>query len=611
MAEPTAWTLLVLRLVRRDLRRRAVESVLLLVAVTVATTTLTIGLVLHGESIAPYARTRAATAGPDVTASAFPTWKHPISAGALRALGSLGRAPGVTSRSGPYPVTWAGVRFGPVLTGAELEGRDPGRAAAVDQPALLSGGWVRRGQAVVEGSFADALGVRVGDTIRIGARSFLVAGTAVTAAFPPYPQMCTIGCIRDTPTLASAEPGLVWLTRADLGQLAIPAQRVTYFMNLRLHSPGAAPAFAAAHGGSSAQGPTMVTWEDLSARQAELLQNEQALVLLGSSLLGVLAIATLVVLVGGRMSDELRRVGIFKAVGSTPGFIATVLLAEYLTVALVAAGIGLVAGRLCAPLLTTPGAGLLGDAGSPSLTWNVAGVVCAVAFGVTVLATLAPALRAARVSTVQALADVGRPPKRRRALISLSAHLPPTLLVGVRLAGRRPRRALLSAASFGVAVCGIEVVLFAQAKRDAHGQNPTSGLLDPYAQRLGHVMLVLSVLLTIMAAVNLVFVATATALDNRTSLAVTRALGATPGQAAAGLGAAQVIPALLGAALGLPAGYALFSALNHAGTPARPPLWWLGTLPVGTVVLAAVLTAIPAGLGARRSVADVLRSEPT
>ena len=358
MADPAGRVTLVLRLVRRNLRRRAVESLLLLVALTVATSTLTIGLVLHGESAAPYARTRAATSGPDVVASVFPPSNTGVSRSALGTLAALRTAPGVTSSSGPFPVTWAGLRFGAVRTGAEIEGRAVGRPQSTSRR-LLAGTWVRRGQAVVEAAFAKALGVHVGDTVRVGARAFVVGGVAVTAAFPPYPQMCTAGCILDTPTLAAGEPGLVWLTREDARRLAAPLERLTYFMDLKLRDPAAAPAFAAIHGGTSLQRPALITWKDMSTGMPSCCRTSRPWRCSAAPCWVSWPLATLVVLVGGRMSEERRRVGTFKAVGSTPGFIATVAH-RVSGVALAAIGAGLLVGRFTAPLLTPPSAGLLG-----------------------------------------------------------------------------------------------------------------------------------------------------------------------------------------------------------------------------------------------------------
>src|SRR5215207_8743414 len=60
---PVGRVLLVSRLAARDLRRRPAEAALLLLAVMAATTTLTLGLVLHGVTSEPYQSTREATAG--------------------------------------------------------------------------------------------------------------------------------------------------------------------------------------------------------------------------------------------------------------------------------------------------------------------------------------------------------------------------------------------------------------------------------------------------------------------------------------------------------------------------------------------------------------------
>ena len=51
---------------------------------------------------------------------------------------------------------------------------------------------------MLERTFADALGVGVGDRVTLNGRPFTVAGIAVTAASPPYPNLCYSsggGCI--------------------------------------------------------------------------------------------------------------------------------------------------------------------------------------------------------------------------------------------------------------------------------------------------------------------------------------------------------------------------------------------------------------------------------
>lgn len=87
-------------------------------------------------------------------------------------------------------------------------------------------------------------------------------------------------------------------------------------------------------------------------------------------------------------------------------------------------------------------------------------------------------------------------------------------------------------------------------------------------------------------------------------------MGATPQQVALGLSASQALPAVPGAILGIPAGMGLSAALNHGATPPTyPSIWWLAAAALATVLLTAVLTAIPARIGARRPVAEILQAE--
>jgi hypothetical protein len=93
---------------------------------------------------------------------------------------------------------------------------------------------------VVERSFADALGIHAGESVTLNGRRFRVAGIAVTAAIPPYPDT---GFRWGTSNYRN--PGLVWLTRADARSLATHAQPVGYLLNLKLARPASAGAFEA------------------------------------------------------------------------------------------------------------------------------------------------------------------------------------------------------------------------------------------------------------------------------------------------------------------------------------------------------------------------------
>jgi ABC-type lipoprotein release transport system permease subunit len=662
--------LLIGRLAVRDLRWRPVEAVLLLLAITAATTVLTLGLVLHGVTDDPYQNTRQATAGPDVVASVAPEFiGQPADLAGLEALTD---APGVIDHSGPHPAVAAeleadgvtGSRRSPRgdevggAAGVWAVGRDPIGTTSVDQPELTQGSWVRDGGAVLEAGFAEALGVGEGDQITLRTRmctietatgplvgpddvdcrvasssSFRVVGVAVTAAVRPYPDACFApSCpwfaeaIEDeqpdeappTPPIEGerfldgpVEPGLVWLTNADARALAPAEGTLTYVANLKLVDPTDAPAFVDAHF-SSRQGSLQIleSWQHIRAEYRELVEDQQRALQIGSRLLGLLAVASIAVLVGGRMADQSRRVGLLKAVGGTPRLVAVVLLTEYLGLALLGAAAGLAAGWLAAPLLTDPGAGLLGRAGAPSLTLSTVGQVVGLALGVVALATFVPAVRAARTSTVRALADAARPPRRTPWLIALSARLPVPLLLGLRVAARRPRRVVLSAASIFVTVTGVVAALAARTVNNQDAQ--LVGGTDPEAVRQNQVLLVIMVTLVALAAVNAVFVTWATALDAKHSSALARALGATPAQVSTGLSVAQVLPALAGAVLGIAGGLGLFAALGGRDDGVTgPPLWQLLAVAPVTVLVIAALTTVPARLSARRPTAEILQAELT
>jgi putative ABC transport system permease protein len=600
--------LLIRRLVLRDIRRWPVQAALLLVVIMAATTSLTMGTALGGVTSQPYQQTRAATSGPDVVASYLelpPMPRGATPAAALSAMTALADAPGVTGHGGPYPVGWATLRAGGLAAGVMAEGRQR-TPSAIDQPKLIQGRWITGGGVVVERSFADALGVRVGEQVTLDGRPFRVTGIAVTAANAPYPNadLATAG----TP-FPTSECGMVWVSEASARSFATRVLPLSYVLNLRLADPARAAAFAQGRAAGRFGVLALTPWQQISQHDAKLVENAQRVLLVGTWLLSLLAVASVAVLVGGRMAEQTRRVGLLKAVGGTPGLVAAVLLAENLLLALAAAAAGLALGWLAAPLLTSSGAGLVGTPGAPSLSLGAVGWVVAVAVAVALLATFVPAVRAARTSTVKALADAARPPRRHRLLVGLSRRLPLPLLLGVRLTARRPRRSMLSGASVLVTSMTIVAVLAVHAHAAQQQVSGLSALANPRNQRIDQVLLMLTVTLAVLAAVNAIFITQATAADARHSSALARALGATADQVAAALSLAQLIPALPAVLLGIPAGIGLVKAVSHGGTTTVPPAWWLVAMVAGTLAVLAVLTVIPARASSRRSVADLLQSE--
>ncbi|GIF74449.1 FtsX-like permease family protein [Asanoa siamensis] len=579
--------LLVCRLLLRDLRRRRTETLLLLVAITAATATLTLGLTLSEVADRPYAQTRAATAGPDVVGTPLSTGRA-----ALDDLAPWPAEAGVTNHSGPFPVAYLTMTAHDATAHVVVEGRDAA-PAAVDRPAVTDGVWVRPGGVVVERAFADALRISTGDTVSVEGRPMRVTGTAVTAARPTYPYA---GWHHPGSVLVE-RGGLIWVDQRDIAGLA-DGRPLSYTLNLTLADPAASAAYRL--------GPDLRTWQSIGDLNGRLYGDARLTLLVGGWLLSGLALAGVAGVVAGRIMAQRRRVGLLKAVGAGPAMIAAVHLAEYLAIGLTAAATGLAAGWFAAPVLIRPSAGLIGTINTQPPALRTVIAVTVLALAIAVAATLVPVVRAAATSTVHALADAATPPRRRRWRIWLSRRLPTALLIGVRINARRPRRARLVMVNTLITTTAL-VGLLVLRGRVEHFDLGYTALANPRGERQDQAVVVVMVALCGLALVNAIVSTWTAVLDARQPLAVARTLGATPAQASVGLAVAQVLPAVPGAALGVPAGLGLLTLVSRDEI-AYPPVAWLLATALGVLSAVAALTAVPALVAARRPVMETLRT---
>ena len=306
--------------------------------------------------------------------------------------------------------------------------------------------------------------------------------------------------------------------------------------------------------------PIFSNWEGLASADALLVQDGQGVLQPGALLLALLAIASVAVLVGRRLSEYARRVGLLKAVGGTPSMVAATFLAENLVLALFAAVLGLVAGWLVVAAPHQPrrrthrhrgrARDLTGHGGARSSGWRSS---------VALAATLVPAIRAARSSTVAALNDVGPPaaaPGRAHpdleqaagpgAVRAAAGRAPPSPCAAQRGEHRRHRHRHRGGAR-------LPRLRGRQTRRGAVGLT-AGGLSDPVINRDEQMLTVITIMLVTLAVLNALFTTWATVLDARRSSALMRALGARTRQVSSGLVVAQVLSALPGAILGIPLG---------------------------------------------------------
>jgi putative ABC transport system permease protein len=463
---------------------------------------------------------------------------------------------------------------------------------------------------VIEQGLAGALGLHVGDRIHLRGQSFRVAGIALQTEQAFYP---------------ASSPGLVWVTPGDAARLATRSDRLGYELDVKLIHPAAADGFISPAnaffnspaGNNALPGTVNIkSWQSIRQYDYQAVKVDQKAMLIGAWLFGMLAIASIAVLVGGRMTEQTRRVGLLKAVGATPRLVAVVLLAENLLLALAGTVVGLLAARLLIPSLADPGRGLLGTPPSPPLTVTSIAEVALAAVAVAMAATIVPALRGARMSTIRALNDPARPPHRRPWLIALSARLPVSLLLGVRLVARRTRRTVLTSISLALAVATVVTAITLQAEVNVRAQTHhlarVTGLLDNSSLiggRVTHVVWILGAVLVVLAGINAIFTTWATVIDSQRPTALARAVGATPWQVSAGLTSVQLLAGLVAACVGIPVGLGLYQLAGGDVASANPSILLLVAVVPCTLAAVALFTYVPARAGARRSVAQALGSE--
>lgn len=170
---------------------------------------------------------------------------------------------------------------------------------------------------------------------------------------------------------------------------------------------------------------------------------------------------------------------------------------------------------------------------------------------------------------------------------------------------------MLSAANVAVTVTGIVAVIAFHADVDSKLSTASGltagGLSDPVINRDEQMLAVITIMLVALAVLNALFTTWATVLDARRSSALMRALGARATQVSSGLVVAQVLSALPGAIAGIPLGLGLYTAAVTGGA-LPPPLWLVATV-IGTLVVMAALTLVPARIGSMQSIVEALQSE--
>jgi putative ABC transport system permease protein len=362
-------------------------------------------------------------------------------------LAATARLPEVTAAAGPYPeamispeVHGAG-QGTPALPPMTVAGRGPG--GPLDDLVIQRGRWAQRpGELVLSANFG--FGVPLGTQLTV-------------SGVPGTPRLTLVGYASSINDSADG-----WVVPSQVAALRRPGAPATAQMLYRFASAGSAAALRTDVGRLSAALPSgaVTGTQSYLTVKAQETSGIAPIVpfVVAFGIIGLIMSPLIVInVVSGAVVSGYRRIGVLKSIGFTPAQVVA-SYAGLITVPAVAGCIGgvLLGNALSVPLLsrtaTVYGVGALGVP-----AWADAGVPCAMC-GLAGIAALLPALRAGRLSAVQAIAT-GRAPAAGRGY---TAHrllgrlpLPRPVSIGLAAPFARPARAAVTLAAVGLGAIAV------------------------------------------------------------------------------------------------------------------------------------------------------------
>jgi len=460
----------VVRAARGGLSGRRVQAVVIGVVVLVATAASTLALGLLVDSNAPFDHAFAAQHGSQVTAAATAS---PVQ------LAATTHMPGVTAAAGPFPETTVTASFPVTLppgSGSARPGAGTfqeqvqltvvGRASPggpVDDLTLTAGHWATQpGQAVL---------TDLGPQVALGAQ-------VTVAGVPGSPRLAVVGFATSITQTAQA-----WVTPAEIAALRAPGQPQVSQMLYRFPSAGTTAqvntdiaALRAALPPGALLGAD--SWLTLKLRDTSSIAPWVPFIV-AFGVIGLVMSALVVAnVVSGAVVAGTRRIGVLKSIGFSPGQVVASYVLQVAVPALAGCLAGVVAGNLLSVPLLSRTAQVYGVGTLAVPVWVDVAVPLAM-LGLAGLAALLLALRAGRMSAVQAIAT-GRAPRPAHGYAAHRllgrARLPRPFTIGLAGPFARPSRTAVTLAAivFGVIAVTFGVGLGASVHRVYNDLNLTA-----------------------------------------------------------------------------------------------------------------------------------------
>jgi putative ABC transport system permease protein len=496
----------------------------------------------------------------------------------------------------------------------------------------MSGRWLESSDEVVfEASFADTLGVDVGDEVVVSGeqpRTVRVVGTAATTMMPSYPERLP-GTIFGGDVLYDAvdpvgDPG--WSIGLKLQDPA-RGDSVADQVNEVLSSQGA--------GCTSQDGGCARTTANVRANAfPDRVKDVGTTMRFFAVLMLIAAVMLVVTLLGSRLLGEARELTLWQVAGVTPGRLATLIALEHALLAIVGVLAGAVIARVVAPRIADSAATVFGSV-SPTLGASDVVRVGVIAVVCTAVVSAVAGLRAGRRSmAVVARGGSGRVHRSRIVSVTLVALSWTTLVLGLKDVATRRGRAIVTVLTVTLAVTmAVAIVALAAVKIDLNDPtappeattvtelpaNPAdieglpvwpSAVSGEVTGRIVDLVTTMQVLLGGVAVVTLLAAAAMTLQERVRELGTLHALGCTTGQLAGASAVGQGLLGVIGAMLGVPLGLGLYSAIGaDSGVDSSIPPGAVGAVALAAATVAAAAAAIPALVLQRRPTSEALAAE--
>jgi putative ABC transport system permease protein len=433
-----------LRAARGGLSGRQVQAVVIALVVLAATAACTLAAGLLVDSNAPFDHAFAAQRGAQVTATVTPSARL-----------AAARPSGVTAVAGPFAETTATVTIavaggpgagghGVMITPLTMAGRaSPG--GPVDDLTITAGHWPTSPDQIVL------------ERDRRGPAPLLGAKLTVNGA-PGSPQLTVVGLATSVTGTAAA-----WVLPAELPALRPPHAAETDQVLYRFARAGTTAEVNADIARIRAALPPGALLGAQSYLTAKLQATRSIApwvpFIVAFGLIGlVMSVLIVANVVSGAVAAGTRRIGVLKSIGFSPGQVVAAYLVQVAVPALAGCVAGVVAGNLLSVPLLGQTAQVYGVGALAVPFWVDLAVPLAM-LALVAAAALPPAVRAARLSAVQAIAT-GRAPRpsggyAAHRLLGRVPRLPRPVTLGLAAPFARPGRTLVTLAAIGFGVVAV------------------------------------------------------------------------------------------------------------------------------------------------------------